>query len=210
MSRRTAKVAEAVREVVATTVLFGLKDPRVKNVTVLWADAAPDLKSVKVFISVRGEPRHAVLAMHGLESARGFIQRQIADQLDLRYTPVLQFVLDPGAKLAAETSAVLREAMAQTAASAEGDTLGGSVAGEPDGEGLAANSSHEAGSPLAGDDIVQRVDQPMLAERRLAGELGESSGPGPADAPDVWAAPSGGTVADRRDDPDGEPSAVPR
>ena len=104
MSRRTAKVAEAVREVVATTILFGLKDPRVKNVTVLWADAAPDLKSVKVFISVRGEPRHAVLAMHGLESARGFIQHQIAQQLDLRYTPILQFVLDPGAKLAAEMS----------------------------------------------------------------------------------------------------------
>jgi|688.fasta_scaffold462414_2 ribosome-binding factor A len=205
MSRRTAKVAEAVREVVATTILFGLKDPRVKNVTVLWCDAAPDLKSVKVFISVRGEPRHAVLAMHGLESARGFIQRQIADQLDLRYTPVLQFVLDPGAKLAAETSAVLREAMAQTAASAGGDTVAGSVAGEPTDEGLAANPDDREGSPLA-----EQLPEQHVSAERVTGEEGESEGQGPADTPNVWAAPSGGTAADQRDDPGGEPSAVPR
>lgn len=205
MSRRTLKVAEAVREVVATTILFGLKDPRVKNVTVLWADAAPDLKSVKVFISVRGEPRHAVLAMHGLESARGFIQHQIAEQLDLRYTPVLQFVLDPGAKLAAETSALLREAMAQTAASTGSDTGDGSLAGEPNGEGLAANPTDPAGSPPTDSETGERVDQ-----QRIAGELGESPGERPADTPDVWAVPSGGTAADRRDDPGGEPSAVPR
>ncbi|MCY2968058.1 MAG: 30S ribosome-binding factor RbfA [Planctomycetota bacterium] len=115
MSRRTAKVAEAVREIVATTILFGMKDPRVKNVTVLWADAAPDLRSVKIYLSVRGDAKEQSLTMHGLNSARGYIQSQIADKLELRYTPILQFVLDPGAKLAAETSAILREAMAQTA-----------------------------------------------------------------------------------------------
>jgi len=115
MSRRTAKVAEALREVVSTTILFGLKDPRVKNVTVLWADAAPDLRSAKVYLSVRGDEKEQSLSMHGINSARGFIQKQIADKLDLRYTPILQFVLDPGARKAAETSALLREAMEQTA-----------------------------------------------------------------------------------------------
>src|SRR5438552_554959 len=33
-TRRMAKVAEAIRETVSTIVLFGLKDPRVKNVTI--------------------------------------------------------------------------------------------------------------------------------------------------------------------------------
>ncbi|MFN6103712.1 MAG: 30S ribosome-binding factor RbfA [Planctomycetaceae bacterium] len=194
MSRRTAKVAEAVREVVATTILFGLKDPRVKNVTVLWADAAPDLKSVKVFISVRGEPRHAVLAMHGLESARGFIQHQIAVQLDLRYTPVLQFVLDPGAKLAAETSAVLREAMAQTAAS--------TAEGAADAADVAANPEERDLSALAGNETEPPMPEPPMPEQRFSGETGET--------PEVWAAPSGGTAADHQDDPGAEPSAVPR
>lgn len=194
MSRRTAKVAEAVREVVATTILFGLKDPRVKNVTVLWADAAPDLKSVKVFISVRGEPRHAVLAMHGLESARGFIQHQIAEQLDLRYTPILQFVLDPGAKLAAETSAVLREAMAQTAAS--------TAEGSADAADVTANPAEREGSALAGNEPEPQDPGSEVPGPTLTGETGET--------PEVWAAPSGGTAADHQDDPGAEPSAVPR
>lgn len=114
MSRRTAKVSEAIREIVSSTILFGLKDPRVKNVTVLWADAAPDLRSARIFVSVRGEAREQSLTLHGLNSARGYIQSQIADKLDLRYTPVLQFVLDPGAKQAAEISSLLRSAMEQT------------------------------------------------------------------------------------------------
>jgi len=114
MSRRTAKVSEAIREIVSTTILFGLKDPRVKNVTVLWADAAPDLRSARIFLSVRGEPKEQTLTLHGLNSARGYIQSQIADKLDLRYTPILQFVLDPGAKQAAEISSLLRSAMEQT------------------------------------------------------------------------------------------------
>jgi len=71
------------------------------------------------------------LSMHGLHSARGFIQSRIADALELRYTPVLHFVLDPGVKLSVEASSIIREALnhgasqpsgaeAQPAESAEG------------------------------------------------------------------------------------------
>ncbi|MGQ0635479.1 MAG: 30S ribosome-binding factor RbfA [Planctomycetaceae bacterium] len=110
-SRRTAKVAEAIREIVSTTVLFELKDPRVKNVTVLRTEVALDLRSARVFVSVMGDEKTQSLSMQGLNSARGFIQSKLADQLDIRYTPVLQFVLDQGVKLSAQTSAVLRDTL---------------------------------------------------------------------------------------------------
>jgi ribosome-binding factor A len=110
-SRRIAKVAEALRECVSTTVLFALKDPRVKNVTVLRTEVSPDLRSACVYVSVMGDEKAQALAMHGLRSARGFIQSQIADRLELRYTPVLSFVLDAGVKISVQTSAILREAL---------------------------------------------------------------------------------------------------
>ncbi len=110
-SRRTAKVAEALRECVSTTILFALKDPRVKNVTVLRTEVSPDLRSARVYVSVMGDEKTQALSMHGLRSARGFIQSQIADRLELRYTPVLSFVLDPGVKLSVEASAIIREAL---------------------------------------------------------------------------------------------------
>jgi ribosome-binding factor A len=111
-SRRTAKVAEALRETISTTVLFGLKDPRVKNVTVLRTEVSPDLRSARVYVSVMGDEKAQALSMHGLRSARGFIQSQIAERLELRYTPILHFVLDPGVKLSVEASSLIRQALA--------------------------------------------------------------------------------------------------
>src|SRR5262245_26254882 len=113
-SRRTAKVAEAIREVVSSTVLFELKDPRVKNVTVLRAEVSADLRHAKVYVSVMGDEKTQSLSMHGLNSARGFIQSKLADRLQTRYTPVLQFILDVGVKISAETSAIIRRSLEES------------------------------------------------------------------------------------------------
>lgn len=107
-SRRTLKVAEALRETVATQILFGLKDPRVKNVTVLGVKVTGDLRNAKVYVSVMGDEKTQSLTMHGLTSARGFLQSKIADELNLRYTPILEFVLDDGVKKSIRAAEILR------------------------------------------------------------------------------------------------------
>jgi ribosome-binding factor A len=149
-SRRIAKVAEALRETVSTTVLFELKDPRVKNVTVLHTEVSPDLRSARVFVSVMGDEKAQSLAMHGLRSARGFIQSRIADRLELRYTPVLQFVLDPGVKFSIQASSIIREALAHGA-------VGHDTAGEEpvDEEPLAADEGQE--DVIESDEAQQPV-----------------------------------------------------
>ena len=108
--RRTAKVAQAIRQVVSTAILTELRDPRVKKVTVLNVEVPPDLRSAKVYVSVMGEEREGYLVLRGLQSARGFLQSRIADEIDLRWTPILEFVLDSGVKKSIETSKMLREA----------------------------------------------------------------------------------------------------
>jgi ribosome-binding factor A len=120
-SRRVARASEAVREVVSNTILFELRDPRIKQVTVLGAEVTKDLRTAKVYVSVMGNAKEQSLTMHGLESARGFIQSKIAERLDTRYTPVLKFVLDQGVKKSIEVSRQLREALGSTAASDEFD-----------------------------------------------------------------------------------------
>lgn len=110
-TRRVAKAAEAIRESVSMTILVGLRDPRIKNVTVLRAEVSGDLRSAKVYVSVMGDAKAQSLTMHGLESARGFIQAKVADRLQTKNTPILKFVLDPGLKNTAETSQALRSVM---------------------------------------------------------------------------------------------------
>jgi len=118
-TRRVAKAAEAIRESVSMTILLGLRDPRVKHVTVLRAEVSGDLRAAKIYVSVMGDAKAQSLTMHGLESARGFIQAKVAERLQTKNTPVLKFVLDPGVKFSAETSRALREVMPEESASVE-------------------------------------------------------------------------------------------
>jgi ribosome-binding factor A len=94
-SRRIAKVNRAILETLSSAILFELRDPRVKNVTILNVETTDDLRACKVRVGVRGDVKTQSLTLHGLESARGFLQAKIAEDLDTRYTPILRFVLEP-------------------------------------------------------------------------------------------------------------------
>ena len=109
-SRRVAKASEAIRETVSTVVLFELRDPRIKNVTVLSADVSPDLRAAKIYVTIMGDAKAQTLAMHGLDSARGFVQSKVAERLQTKNTPIIRFVLDPSVKKSIEVSRALQEA----------------------------------------------------------------------------------------------------
>jgi ribosome-binding factor A len=111
MSRRLLKAAEAIREVVSMAILTELRDPRVKNVTVVLVEVAPDMKSAKIHVSVMGDEKQEQLSLRGLQNAAGFLQKRIADEIDTRYTPRLTFVLDKGVKNALEVSRILQEVL---------------------------------------------------------------------------------------------------
>src|SRR5581483_8900928 len=130
---RLARVSEVVREVAASTILFNLRDPRVKMVTVTRAEVSADLQHAKVYVSVMGSERQQQLALHGLQHAAGFVQAKLADRLQTRFTPVITFVMDKGVKNALEVSRLIREAQAEGIAT---DQPGGPD-GPPEDEGSA-------------------------------------------------------------------------
>ena len=111
---RLARVAEVVREVASETILFELRDPRVKNVTVTRAEVSGDLQHAKVYVSIMGSPGETQLTMHGLRHAAGFIQSKVATRLQTRFTPVIQFVLDQGVKKSIEMTRLINEALGQS------------------------------------------------------------------------------------------------
>jgi len=102
VSRRVARLSQAVREVVSTAILFHLRDPRIKNVTVLRVEVAGDVRTAKVYVSVLGTEKERALCLHGLNASRGFIQSKVADRIETRYTPVLKFVLEDAVSSGAE------------------------------------------------------------------------------------------------------------
>ena len=73
----------------------GIKDPRVAEFTsVVAVEVAPDLKTCKAYISVLGDEKAQADTIRGLQSAEGYIRRELAHSLNLRNTPEIRFVLD--------------------------------------------------------------------------------------------------------------------
>ena len=54
-----------------------------------------DLKQARVYYSVIGEKEQIKRAQAGLESAKGFVKREIGLRMSLRYVPVITFIHDP-------------------------------------------------------------------------------------------------------------------
>jgi ribosome-binding factor A len=106
-AHRLARVREVIREVASETILFEMKDPRVKGVTVTRAEVTSDLQHAKVFVSIMGTASEQALCLHGLKHAAGFIQKKLADRLQTRYTPTVQFEIDKGIKNSIEVSRLI-------------------------------------------------------------------------------------------------------
>jgi len=99
-SDRMRRVNEAIREVIGEVASKELKDPRVGFVTVTDVKTSPDLRYARVYVSALDSGGHVAeqhdreATLAGLRSAHGYLQHRIADELQLKRTPVLSFIYD--------------------------------------------------------------------------------------------------------------------
>ena len=92
---RGGRVNSDVQRVISHVIEFEIKDPRVSSlVSVTRCDVTNDLKECKAYISVLGSDEDAKNTMEGLNRASGFIRKRLAESLNLRNTPQIEFKLD--------------------------------------------------------------------------------------------------------------------
>jgi len=94
-SIKNTRINGEVQKVLSEIIRSEIKDPRIHPMTsVVQVIVAPDLKTCKAFISVLGDEESQKNTVEGLQSAMGFIRRQLAQKLNLRNTPEVHFILD--------------------------------------------------------------------------------------------------------------------
>ncbi|MBR1470869.1 MAG: 30S ribosome-binding factor RbfA [Lachnospiraceae bacterium] len=94
-SVKNTRINSEVQKLLAELIRSELKDPRVPEFTsVTDVEVAPDLKTCKVWVSMLAEGDAEKEALKGLQSAGGFLKRQLAKELNLRNTPELTFIAD--------------------------------------------------------------------------------------------------------------------
>ena len=94
-SIKNTRINGEVQKELSTIIPNEIKDPRIHPMTsVMAVEVAPDLKTCKAYISVLGEKEAKEATIKGLNSAEGYIRRQLAKNLNLRNTPEIRFILD--------------------------------------------------------------------------------------------------------------------
>jgi ribosome-binding factor A len=106
--RRADRVAEAIREEVASFLTRGAKDPRLSGlITVTAVDVTQDLRRAVVFVSVLGSDEEQGETFDGLESAARHIRTLVAKRVRLRFAPELEFRKDQSIERATRIEALL-------------------------------------------------------------------------------------------------------
>ena len=150
-SHRSLRMAEAIREVVSSAILFQVADPRVHSITVLRVEVSGDLRNANVFVSVMGTEEEQKRAMQGLKSATGFLQARVAARLQTRFTPTLTFKRDDSVKKSVELARVIDQAIAS-------DRRPESAPDEADADGETPEEAVANSSPRGDPELDQVPD----------------------------------------------------
>ncbi len=109
MFKRSEKVAEAIHEMVSELLVKGLKDPRIGFVTITGVKVTDDLHLATVYFTVIGSDAEKKATEQGLNSARGFIRKEMGKTLRMRYVPDLLFRYDASVEYGARIETILKE-----------------------------------------------------------------------------------------------------
>ena len=93
--QRTRRISEEIKKIVSHLIMFNMKDPRISKMTsVVHVDTTNDLSFTNIYISVYDPKADPKKTLEGLNSAKGFIRKEIGKELKLRITPEPVFVID--------------------------------------------------------------------------------------------------------------------
>ncbi|CAG0967499.1 ribosome-binding factor A [Geobacter sp.] len=109
MHKRSDKVAEAIHELVSGLLVKGLKDPRIGFVTITGVKVTDDIRHATIYYTVMGSDEEKKATSHGLNSAVGFIRKEVGKELRLRFAPELIFKYDESIEYGSRIDKLLKE-----------------------------------------------------------------------------------------------------
>ena len=111
---RSERIAEEIKRSVSKTINNDLKDPRLNGlISVTRVNVTRDLRYAKIFISLFGEENTKDEIFDVLKNAKGYIRRELASNLRIRFVPEITFKLDESMEYSAHIQKLLNEVSRQ-------------------------------------------------------------------------------------------------
>jgi ribosome-binding factor A len=106
--KRSEKVADLIHKEISEMLVKTIKDPRIGFVTITKVTVSEDCRSAKVYFSVAGTQEEKERSMEGLNSAKGYVRKELGRRIRLRYTPEIIFKFDPSIEYSIHIGEVIR------------------------------------------------------------------------------------------------------
>jgi ribosome-binding factor A len=112
---RLNRIRSMMKDELAVLVNRELKDPRVPSITITDVQITRDVKLATVYFSIlsindaKSDPELTQIAMKGLNSAKGYLKRQLSHLMNLRMMPELTFKEDKGLENTLRVAEILKQ-----------------------------------------------------------------------------------------------------
>jgi len=106
---RQERTAEQIRHILSELFLREVSDPRLAGVTIMDVAIDRELQHANVYVNALGDETREAETMAGLQSAAGFLRREVATRLGLRAAPTMQFHWDPRLRYVEEVDTLLNQ-----------------------------------------------------------------------------------------------------
>ncbi|HEU65655.1 MAG TPA: 30S ribosome-binding factor RbfA [Chloroflexi bacterium] len=95
MSRRSERASKLIQREISELLERQVNDPRLSRlISVTEVTLSPDLRHAKIFVSTLGNKVDKEDMLASFNNASGFLRKELASRLKLRYTPQLSFHYD--------------------------------------------------------------------------------------------------------------------
>jgi ribosome-binding factor A len=105
--KRSEKVADLIHKEISDMLLKTIKDPRIGFVTITRVVVSEDCRTAKIYFSVVGTLAERERSTEGLNSAKGYVRKELGRRMGLRYTPEIMFQFDPSIEYAIHIGEVI-------------------------------------------------------------------------------------------------------
>jgi len=106
--KRSEKVGDLIQKEISHMLVRSIKDPRIGFVTITRVIVSDDCRFAKVYFSVAGSLAERESSVKGLDSAKGYVRRELGRRIRLRYTPEITFQFDPSVEYAIHMEEVIQ------------------------------------------------------------------------------------------------------
>ena len=107
--RRSDKIADLIQKEVSQMLMRGLKDPRIGFVTITKVAVSEDCRTAKIYFSVTGSSEERERSTEGLNSAKGYVRKELGRRIRMKYTPEITFQFDPSIEYAIHIGEVIEQ-----------------------------------------------------------------------------------------------------